>query len=238
IKALSRSRRRALVFDFTPMRNSHAYVDWQTSVVRLSSSLLKTDPRRAAPILIHELTHVLQKSRSLPYHAFELEHEAFLVTIRTAHELGVRYPRSDFQGEAQRRFEGDLDKYVAWLLRQHESEDNISLLSGSRKEFLEKLYARRTKKEASVRTAERALAKARGTYRTMRSSGYAAESLEYFRKGELDPARENVRYAKGSLALVERDIQVLESLGGYARYRAFADSLNKKAAALHRRLAR
>lgn len=233
VQALVRSQNRPLVFEFVPMRSAHAYVDWNTDVVRVSDALLKEDPRRAAPILIHELTHVLQKARGLPYHAFELELEAFLVTLRSASELGVRYAREDFQGETQKRFAGDLETFIAWLLESHDQKENFSLLSGGRKAFLIKLSQRRKRAARASQKAKRILMQRQDTLAAMAAASYTPEAIEHYRLAELEPAGENARDTEGTLNLIDRDINLLKSPEGYARYRAFADATRAMARRLH-----
>ncbi|TBR16861.1 hypothetical protein EPO15_18245 [bacterium] len=233
LKAKLRSRKRPLVFEFTKQVNSHAYVDWETDVVRLGTSMLKEDPAHAAPVLIHELTHVIQKSRRLPYHAFELELEAFLVTLKSARELGVTYKRGDFMRATQLKFKGDLDEFIDWLHAGHDQKENFRLLSGSRDEFLRKLEERLDAEAKKVATAARTVARRQATYEQMKAASYLPSALENYRNQELEPAREKLRSAQGSYGLVERDLRLLRSVNGYLRYRHFADDVRAMAKRLH-----
>lgn len=233
LKAMLRSRKRPLVFEFTRQVNSHAYVDWQTDVVRLGTAMLKEDPAHAAPVLIHELTHVLQKSRRLPYHAFELELEAFLVTLKSARELNVKYGRSDFMRKTQLKFAGDLDEFIDWLHAGHDQKENFRLLSGSRDEFLRKLEERLESAAKSVAAAARTVARRQATYAQMKDAAYLPDALENYRRQEVEPAREKLRAAEGNYALVERDLKLLRSPNGYLRYRRFADDVRAMAKRLH-----
>lgn len=232
-RGLARRTKRPIVFEFAKLGSEHAYVDWGTDVVRLGNSMLKDDPRRAAPILIHELSHVLQKERRLPFHAFELELEAFLLTIRSARELGVKFKRGDFQASVMRRFEGDLDKFIAWLNASYGESNNIALLSGSRLEFLEKLTEKQVRSLRAVDAARKRLKERQATYKTMRAARQRPEALERYRRQELDKARERLRDAEADLKFVERDISILSSAAGYARYRRFADDVRAMARRLH-----
>lgn len=233
LKAMLRSRKRPLVFEFTRQINSHAYVDWETDVVRLGTSMLKEDPAHAAPVLIHELTHVLQKSRRLPYHAFELELEAFIVTLKVARELGVKYKRGDFMAATQKKFGGDLDEFIDWLHAGHDQKENFRLLSGSRDEFLAKLEERLSGAAKTVASASRTVDKRQATYEQMKGAAYLPDALENYRRQELAPAQEKLRSAQRGYALVERDLKLLRSVNGYVRYRRFADDVRAMAKRLH-----
>lgn len=233
LKGMLRSRKRPLVFEFTRQSASHAYVDWNTEVVRLGTSMLKEDPVHAAPVLIHELTHVVQKSRRLPYHAFELELEAFLVTLKAARELGVVYKRGDFMRSTQLKFKGDLDAFIDWLHAGHDQKENFRLLSGSRDEFLLKLEERLESAAKSVASAARRVDRREATYAQMRDASYLPAALETYRLQEVEPAREKLRSAQGDYAAVERDLKLLRSPNGYLRYRRFADDVRAMAKRLH-----
>jgi hypothetical protein len=233
LKGMLRSRKRPLVFEFTRQSASHAYVDWNTEVVRLGTSMLKEDPVHAAPVLIHELTHVIQKSRRLPYHAFELELEAFLVTLKSARELGVVYKRGDFMRSTQLKFKGDLDAFIDWLHAGHDQKENFRLLSGSRDEFLRKLEERLDGAAKSVAAAARRVARREATYAQMKDASYLPAALETYRLQEVEPAREKLRSAQGDYATVERDLKLLRSPNGYLRYRRFADDVRAMAKRLH-----
>lgn len=233
LKGMLRSRKRPLVFEFTRQSASHAYVDWNTEIVRLGTSMLKEDPVHAAPVLIHELTHVIQKSRRLPYHAFELELEAFLVTLKAARELGVTYRRGDFMRSTQLKFKGDLDAFIDWLHAGHDQKENFRLLSGSRDEFLRKLEERLDAAAKSVAAAARRVARRQATYAQMKDASYLPAALETYRLQELEPAREKMRSAQADYDTVERDLKLLRSPNGYLRYRRFADDVRAMAKRLH-----
>ncbi|TPW19320.1 MAG: hypothetical protein FD126_2806, partial [Elusimicrobia bacterium] len=233
LKGMLRSRKRPLVFEFTRQSASHAYVDWNTEIVRLGTSMLKEDPVHAAPVLIHELTHVIQKSRRLPYHAFELELEAFLVTLKSARELGVKYRRGDFMRSTQLKFAGDLDAFIDWLHAGHDQKENFRLLSGSRDEFLAKLEARLEGAARSVASAARRVARRQATLAQMKDAAYLPAALKTYRLQELEPARERLRSAQADYDTVERDLKLLRSPNGYLRYRRFADDVRAMAKRLH-----
>lgn len=233
LKRMLRSRKRPLVFEFTPQRNTHAYVDWDTDVVRLGNAMLTEDPVRSAPILVHELTHVLQRARRLPYSAFEYELEAWLVTLKVARDLGLEFKRSDFQGQVQRRFAGGLDAFIVWLHEAHDQKENLRLLISSRKDFLDRLEARRAQLARALARAEGKVARYTATYEQMRAAGYKDAELESYRRQELVPAQAKMREAYEKVQMVDRDLKLLRDPNGYARYRRYADGVMAMARRLH-----
>jgi len=222
VEAMHKRRKRKLVFDFRPMRNEHAYVDWSNHLVRMSDSHMKGNVKIAAPILVHELTHVLQKGDRLPYFAIELELEAWLITLKVADELGTRFPSNDFQSSVRRKFRSSLANWIDFLHEQHNKSDNFSFITQDRDQYIAFMKKKLGTSRRRVSVYKRTLAKRKATYKQMKAANYPADALRNFREDEIRFYTSQVRDEEGTVKNLERDLRIVESHAGWGRYREYA----------------
>jgi len=233
IEKMSKRRRRKVVFEFKSMQSAHAYVDWGTHVVRISRSFLYGDAKLAAPVLIHELSHVLQKANGLPFHAMELELEAWMYTLKVARELGLKFKRGDFQFEAQRKFKGDLDEFIDWLHDAHNKQESFSILTGDREHYTEMLGLQIEKHEHRLHLHLNLLARRQATYRQMKKAQYPSEALKKYLSQEIAPVRRQLKEDEEDLKGLRKEMRVIRSRKGFQNYRDWARRVKRSLKRFH-----
>lgn len=218
IDALLKKRGRPLTMVVTTLgANNGEYVyDWE--MVRMGAHYRKGEPAAAAPILIHELLHVVQKEHGLPTDALELELEAFAVTLMVYHELGLPLPPRSFEKEVDKNFRKPLAEYVDWLAERYPA--NLSIRD-SLEHYTAALEERVEEEEASLARLETRLAKQQAIIKGMRDSGQPEESTRSYEADLLGPIKLQIKDNLASLKWAQRDLDLLSSPEGLARYRAY-----------------
>jgi hypothetical protein len=194
---------------------------------RFDSDLLVMDsahrrlaPERSAPILAHELQHVLQRQQGLPADALELEVESYSVESRVWSELGIEPKRGSFAALARGRLLKDPDAFLEWLGTQY--ENNRLLHGGSMAGYVRWIKDERAKAARRRARAVKALAAARRIEDAMRAEGKPESALRSYAQEEVEPVESRIRDADYDLAWCDRDLRLLSTPEGRTRFRAFS----------------
>lgn len=206
--------------------NNGEYVyDWD--MVRMARSYRKLDPFTAAPIFMHELTHVLQLAERLPVDALEMELEAHLLTLRMIRELNLRPKAGSFEDGANRALRKSAAEFVKYVLASY--KDNRALSPGGIKGYIEWLTEKRKKKLRAIARVENKIQKELANIEGMRGQGHPEEAVAAY---ELDRIGELKRFLlehQRALGWMDRDLQSLSTPEGVGRYRRFAERVRRMA---------
>lgn len=220
IEKLTKEQGRPLTLVVLDLRsNNGEYVyDWE--VVRLASSFRKLDPLFAAPTIVHELLHVLQKADGLPVDAVEMELEAHLITLRVIRELGVPLMPGSFEEGAHKALKKSAAKFVKYVVDAY--DNNRPLGQGGLKAYVKWVEESRAAASKRVAKLEKRLARERGIIDAMKDSGQTAESISKYEREIVGAIELKLLVERNGLAWNERDLRILSTPEGAARYRAFA----------------
>lgn len=220
VARLSNQRGRPISVFLTDLRaNNGEYVyDWD--MIQLGQHYLKKDPVEAAPTLVHELLHVVQKSLVLPTDAIEMELEAYMVTFDVMRELGVPFEKGSFYKSAYRKFQGPLPEFVKWLTKEYSG--NYSLIGSRLSKYVAALEKRRDKYRRSLARLDKRIASTRKAIEEMARTGQDAAAIETYRGDALAKLEMDKRQEELNLSWVERDLKMLATPDGRERYRAYA----------------
>lgn len=223
IDGLLKTRGRPLTMVVTTLgANNGEYVyDWE--ILRMGAHYRKGEPAAAAPILVHELLHVVQKEYGLPTDALELELEAFAVTLMVYHELGLPLPPRSFEKQVDKNFRGPLKDFVSWLAKEYKT--NLSIRDGL-EAYQETLEERAESEESSLKRLEKRLAKQEAIIQGMRDSGQPSEMIKTYAAEQLGPIKLKMMETRANLKWARRDLDLLSTPEGVARYRAYAARVN------------
>lgn len=219
VAALVASRSRPVPLELGRTRLGGEF-DYDTEVVRLSRSHRKAAPIEAVPVLVHELRHVVQKELGVPSDAFEMELESYMNDFKIGMELDLGPATRPWDRKVERRFRGDLDRFMAWLLKEY--KDNRGLVTLGLREYRARLSADAASARRRVASAERGLAQRAAALERLRREGAPEAVLENFAAAELAPLRERARLARIALAWAERDLGVLDDPRALRNYRAYS----------------
>lgn len=212
--------------------NNGEYVyDWDA--VRMGHHYLKKDPAEAAPTLVHELLHVVQKSHILPTDAFEMELEAYGVTFEVMRELAVPFAQGSFYRKAYLKFHGPLDAYVKWLLDEY--DNNRSVIGSRLSAYIEELEKARDKSKRKLARLDKKIAQALAVVAEMERTGQDPRSIEHYRIDIIGQLALNRRSEAQSLGWAERDLDLLASETGRERYRKYSKRVLEYTRRLHAR---
>ncbi len=205
---------------------------YDSDLLVMDSGHLKRDPLQSAPILAHELQHVLQRAMELPADALELEIESYTVESRVWSELGVEPESGSFARMARTRLLKDAVGFVKWLGEQY--KNNIPLYGSTMDAYVAAL----TKKlEASRRTEAKTLRKIKGVERvlaSMRANGMSEDAIAAHRRDDLEPLERSLRDGAVNRGWIERDLARLSEPAIRERFRAYARGVLRRAHALSR----
>lgn len=220
IEKLTREQGRPLTLVVLDLRsNNGEYVyDWE--VVRMASRYRKLDPLFAAPIVIHELLHVAQKAEGLPVDAVEMELEAHLITLRVIRELGVPLMPDSFEEGAYKALKKSAAKFIKYVVDAY--DNNRPLSQGGLKAYVKWVRESRDKAAKRVAKLEKRLARERGIVDAMKDSGQPAEMVAKYEREVIGELELKLLIERNGLAWNERDLRILSTPEGAARYRAFA----------------
>lgn len=220
IEKLTREQGRPLTLVVLDLRsNNGEYVyDWE--VVRMASRYRKLDPQLAAPIVVHELLHVAQKADGLPVDAVEMELEAHLITLRVIRELGVPLMPGSFEEGAHKALKKSAAKFVQYVVDAY--DNNRPLGQGGLKAYVKWVEESRAKAAKRVAKLEKRLARERGIVDAMKDSGQPAEMISKYEREVVGDLELKLLIERNGLAWNERDLRILATPEGAARYRSFA----------------
>jgi hypothetical protein len=229
IDALAASRGRPLLLDVKPIGNNGEF-RYDSDIVVMDSKHLKNDPLQSAPILAHELQHVLQRAMDLPADALELEIESYTVESRVWSELGVEPEPRSFARQARRRLAKGLPGFVEWLQRQYKS--NIALYGSNVDAYVAKLQENLAKADRAEAKTRRKRAAVERVLESMRANGMSEEAVEAHRREDLEPLDRSLRDGAVNRAWIERDLYSLTSPEGRARFIAYSRGVIRRARSL------
>ena len=230
IDEMSAQRARPVLVDVTRISNN-AEVRYDSGLLVMDKNHRKKPVRLAAPIMAHELQHVLQKAgEDIPVDSLEMEIESYTVEARVWNELALKPPPNSFARNAKNRLEKDPDAFFAWLGIQYKKNP---ILHGSNVDayvlWLEGEKAKSLKKIAAVgkriRSIERVLER-------MRAAGVPESQYEAHRHDELIPAQSTLRDYQLNLAWQERDLRLLSTAEGRKRFRDYSRGVIRRARAM------
>jgi hypothetical protein len=205
---------------------------YDSDLLVMDSGHLKRDPLQSAPILAHELQHVLQRAMELPADALELEIESYTVESRVWSELGVEPEVGSFARMARQRLLKDAPAFAKWLGNQY--KNNIALYGSTIDEYvarLEKNLARAKRAEAQTR---RKIAALERVLESMRANGMAEEAIAAHRREDMEPLERSLRDNLVNRAWTERDLLRLSEPVIRERFRAYSRGVMRRARSLSR----
>lgn len=216
--------------------NGSFVYDWD--VLQLARSLVRQDSDEAAPILVHELLHFVQRDIGLPSDSLEMELEAHIVTLQVFRELGLRPDSSTFSRQFEKALvRGGPQGAVRWLKEQYKT--NIGILGGKGLAgYVSELEGRRKSILRRIKAAEKLLAKHTEMLAMMRDSAFPPEALASYEADQLDSVRVRLRDIGKQLFWADHDLALLGTPRGAEAYRAFAQRVAKRIERYHRLLKR
>lgn len=231
IDALALRRGVPILLDVKAIGNSGEF-RYDSDLLIMDSGHLKRDPFQSAPILAHELQHVLQRALELPADALELEIESYTVESRVWNELGVEPEAGTFARGARKHLKKDFPGFVTWLGEQY--KNNIPLYGSTMDAYfarLEKNLARAKKAEAKTHKQIKALER---VLESMKANGMSEEAIAAHRREDMEPLERSLRDGAVNRAWTERDLLRLKDPTIRARFRAYGRGVARRARALSR----
>lgn len=229
IDSLSSRRGRPILLDVKAIGNNGEF-RYDSDMLIMDSGHLKRDPYQSAPILAHELQHVLQRAMELPVDALELEIESYTVESRVWTELGVEPAAGTFARDARKRLRKDVPGFVKWLSKQY--KNNIALYGSTMDEYiaeLEKNLVKADKAEArtrkKIKTLERVL-------ESMKKNGMKDEAIEAHRREDLEPLERSLIDGAVNRGWIERDLRRLKEPAIRESFRVYARGVIRRARSL------
>lgn len=234
--AVASRRGRPILVQLEELRSDNGSFVYDWDVLQLARSLMRDDTGEAAPVLVHEILHVVQRDIGLPTDSLEMELEAHVATLQVFRELGRRPGRRTFSHQFERALlRGGVAGAVRWLGTQYSG--NIGILnSGTVDGYIAKLEKRRKAAVASIAKDERLLARRTAVLEEMRAAGHPREALASYEADQLASLRERLRGKRANLGWTERDLGLLRSPEGARHYRGFAQRVRKRIERFHRLL--
>ncbi|MBI5211675.1 MAG: hypothetical protein HY927_17030 [Elusimicrobia bacterium] len=234
--AVASRRGRPILVQLEELRSENGSFVYDWDMLQLARSLMRDDTGEAAPVLVHELLHVVQRDIGLPSDSLEMELEAHVATLQVFRELGRRPSRRTFSYQFERALlRGGVPGAVRWLGSQYGG--NIGILDGGTVAgYIEELEKRRKSAVASIAKDERLLARRTAVLDEMRSAGHPPEALASYEADQLASLRERLRGKRATLGWAERDLAILRSPEGVRHYRGFAQRVQKRVERFHRLL--
>ncbi|MDD5301869.1 MAG: hypothetical protein PHS14_02085 [Elusimicrobia bacterium] len=231
IDRLAASRGVPVLLDVKPIGNNGEF-RYDSGLLVMDSGHLRRDPLQSAPILAHELQHVLQRSVNLPADALELEIESYTVESRVWSELGVEPEAGSFAREARRRIMKDAPAFVKWLGREYKR--NIPLYGFTVGAYVARLQKNLAAAELAESRTLRKRAAVERVLASMRANGMSEDAIAAHRREDLEPLERSLRDGVVNRAWIEHDLLELSGPAARARFRAYARGVIRRARALSR----
>lgn len=231
IDALALRRGVPILLDVKPIGNNGEF-RYDSGLLIMDSGHLKRDPYQSAPILAHELQHVLQRGLELPADALELEIESYTVESRVWSELGIEPDAHTFARDARKQLLKDFPGFVKWLGEQYKT--NIPLYGSTMDAYvskLEKNLAKAKKSEAKTRKQIKALER---VLESMKANGMSEDAIAAHRREDMEPLERALRDGAVNRAWTERDLARLKEPAIAERFRAYARGVARRARSLSR----
>lgn len=205
---------------------------YDSDILVMDASHRRSDPVLTAPIMAHELQHVLQRALELPTDALELEIESYTVENHVWSELGVQPPAGSFAAQARRRLLKGGDVFVAWLAKQY--KNNFALHGRTLEEYAGKVAEQRAATVKRIARAQKDIATAERALATMRAAGLEESAVLAHMRDTLEPALRRLKEATVTLAWCDRDLALLSDDAARARFRAYSRGVIRRARSLAR----
>jgi hypothetical protein len=231
IDALAAKRGVPIMLDVAAIGNNGEF-RYDSDLLIMDAGHLKRDPIQSAPILAHELQHVLQRAMNLPADALELEIESYTVESRVWSELGVEPDAGTFARQARARITKDLDKFVAWLGNQY--KNNIVLHGQTMDAYVAELQKKLKANEKSEAKTRRKRAAVERVLFSMKENGMSDAAVEAHRRDALEPLDRSLRDGAVNRGWLERDMALLATPEGREKFRAYSRGVIRRARALSR----
>jgi hypothetical protein len=205
---------------------------YDSDLLVMDSGHLKRDPLQSAPILAHELQHVLQRAMELPADALELEIESYTVESRVWSELGVEPEAGSFARLARARLLKDAPGFVKWLGEQYKT--NIALYGSTMDKYVARLQRNlktalhtEAKTRRKIKVVERVMA-------SMSANGMSEDAIAAHRREDLEPLERSLRDGAVNRGWIERDLARLSEPVIQERFRAYSRGVMRRARSLSR----
>lgn len=205
---------------------------YDSDLLVMDAGHLKRDPYQSAPILAHELQHVLQRADNIPADALELEIESYTVESRVWSELGVEPDAGTFARSARARITKDMDKFVIWLGREY--KNNIPLHGQTMDSYIARLEKNLASNKRTEAKTKRKRAAVERVLASMKKNGMADAAIEAHRREALEPLDRSLRDGAVNAGWIERDLLLLSTPEGRALFRAYGRGVIRRARALSR----
>lgn len=230
VDAMSSGRGRPVLVDVARISNN-AEVRYDSGLLVMDKNHRRKPVRLAAPIMAHELQHVLQKASELiPVDSLEMEVESYTVEARVWNELGLKPPPNSFARDAKARLEKDPDAFVAWLAGQY--KHNRLLHGSSVRAYIDWLSEQRAANLKQIAAAEKRIRTVERVLERMRQAGTPEAQVEAHRHDDLVPAEKSLRGRRLTQAWIERDLALLSTRAGRERFRAYSQGVLRRARAM------
>ena len=231
IDAFALRRGIPILLDVKPIGNNGEF-RYDSDMLIMDSGHLKRDPYQSAPILAHELQHVLQRGLELPVDALELEIESYTVESRVWSELGIEPDANTFARDARKQLRKDFPGFVKWLSEQYKT--NIPLYGSTMDAYIEKLeknLKKAKKSEAQTRKKIRVLER---VLDSMRANGMSEDAIAAHHREDVEPLERSLRDGAVNRGWIERDLMRLKEPAIAAQFRAYARGVARRARSLSR----
>ncbi|MDE2141823.1 MAG: hypothetical protein KGJ84_05370 [Elusimicrobia bacterium] len=229
IDAMAAQRGVPVMMDVAAIGNNGEF-RYDSDLLVMDAGHLKRDPYQSAPILAHELQHVLQRAQNIPADALELEIESYTVESRVWNELGVEPAAGSFARDARARLAKDPEKFFTWLGQQY--KNNIVLHGEKMDAYVAELQKKLKANEKTEAKTRRKRAAVERVLASMKKNGMAESAIEAHRQEALEPLDRSLRDNAVNRGWIERDLGFLATPEGRARFRAYSRGVIRRARAL------
>ena len=218
--------REPVIFEFSGKDGGSFTSAWE--VVRLSKNYNKDTVEKAASALVHELVHVLQKGKDLPFNGLELEIEAFIKQLKVARELGVKWGKDDFHYGLHRALKASVEGFIDYIHTSDGYEDSITLVGHDFEYAEQQLRDMEKESQRAIDSSEEYYKQREQTLKLMRKLGYPEFRVKAYRGDEVLATEEVVVSHEAAIHLARRDQRILRTRTGRQRYLKFTrDSLKE-----------
>lgn len=205
---------------------------YDSDLLVMDATHRRRDPEQTAPIMAHELQHVLQRALDLPVDALELEIESYTEESKVWTELGIEPKSQSFARQARGKLRTDPDAFFTWLNEQY--KNNHALHGGSMAGYVKWLEDKKPALAKRVRKAEKDLERAKRVLESMRAEGKSEAAILSFLQDDVEPVERRLRNLAVEKAWGERDLGLLSTPEGRARFRSYSRGVIRRARALSR----
>jgi hypothetical protein len=229
IDALAVRRGSPVLLDVKPIGNNGEF-RYDSNMLIMDQGHLKRDPYQSAPILAHELQHVLQRDLELPVDALELEIESYTVESRVWTELGIEPKKGTFARSARAKLKKGPAEFAKWLGGEY--KDNIPLYGSTMGAYIEKLEKNFVKAvKADLKTHKKIRAIER-VLESMKKNGQSDAAIAAHRREDLEPLQRALLDNAVNRGWIERDLRRLREPAIREAFRAYSRGVIRRARAL------